>query len=272
MLQNDLSIIHSKYDAIGEIETSPLTLTEVLDQIDDILIEKTKTFVKDLDNPIRVFLSGGIDTSTVFSYIQKYAKEYELVPYSHCDFDYFYLKNHSTLSKLWGYNQIHFWKNPCVLASGAPGDEFTVRSPVTANLMLLHYGTSIPELLSNDKFKNCLHLDYFKKSDYQIMWQNQQKNYSHMSLRDTIYQCCEHNINDWQHWHLGNTLTWTPLRDLRIFKLIARLSVEDLKEQIMNSVVQIELIKRNDPNLLNYLSDQKNSKNSLANLTRLYCK
>lgn len=272
MLNNDLSIIHSKYDAIGSIDDSELSFDSVIRQIDQILDQKTQEFIAENKLPIRVFLSGGIDTSLVYSYIQKHTNDYKLVPYSHCDFDYFYLKNHNILSKFWGYTQIHHWKDSCVLASGAPGDEFTVRSPTTANLLLLHYGLSIPKLLKTDEYKDCLHSEYYNKSSYNKLWKEQEQNYLNTSLKNTIDKCCHYNINDWQHWHLGNTLTWTPLRDLRIFKLIARLPVDNLKQQIMNSVIQRTLIDKNNPEILNYLSTKKNSVNYLENLTNLYCK
>ena len=272
MLNNDLSMIHSKYDAIGSIDDSELSFDSVITQIDQILDQKTQEFIAGNKLPIRVFLSGGIDTSLVYSYIQKHTNDYKLVPYSHCDFDYFYLKNHNILSKLWGYTQIHHWKDSCVLASGTPGDEFTARSPTTANLLLLHYGLSIHKLLKTDEYKDCLHSEYYNKSSYYKLWNEQEQNYLNTSLKNTIYKCCHYNINDWQHWHFGNTLTWTPLRDLRIFKLIARLPVDNLKQQIMNSVIQRTLIDKNNPEILNYLSTKKNSVNYLENLTNLYCK
>jgi hypothetical protein len=272
MLNNDFSIIHSKYDAIGPIDDSEISLESVVTQIDQILDQKTQEFIAYNKYPIRVFLSGGIDTALVYSYIQKHTDDYELIPYSHCDFDYFYLKNHKTLSELWGYTQIHHWKDPCVLASGAPGDEFTARSPTTANLLLLHHGLSIPKLLNTSEYKDCLHSEYYDNLDYHKLWAEQEQGYSHKSLKDTIYECCHYNINDWQHWHFGNTLTWTPLRDLRIFKLIARLPIDDLKQQIMDSVIQRRLIGKNDLEILNYLSNKKNSANYFENLTRLYCK
>ena len=56
-------------------------------------------------------------------------------------------------------------------------------------------------------------------------------------------------------------------KQLEIFKLIACLRLDDLKEQIMNSVVQKELIKRNNPEILNYLSTRKNDLNYMENLT-----
>ena len=269
MLTNDLSLVHAKIDVIGHVEESTLSFEQVVEQVDDILNTKIENFLKNLKLPLRVFLSGGIDTGLVFAYIDKHTKNYELVLNSHIDYDYFYLKNHGFLSSFWGYNQIHHWQEPCVLASGAPGDEFTARSPTTANLLLLHYGTSIPKLLKDPAYADCLHYLYFDKQKYLDYWEQQAKEYTPGSLAEVIKTCCNYNANDWQHWHLGNTLTWTPLRDLEIFKLFARLEPTALKNQIMNSAVQKELIRRNNPRVLNYLSTQKNSKNHMENLTGL---
>jgi hypothetical protein len=269
MLKNDLELIHSKFDVIGEIIDTKLTLDQVVDQVDALLIHKTKSFLSQLSNPIRVFLSGGIDTALIFSYIQKHTDNYEIILNSHIDYDYFYLKNHTHLKQLWGYNQIHHWNKDCVLSSGAPGDEFTARSPVTANLLLLHHGTSVPDLLNDAEFRHCLHYSYYNQQKYLDIWHETQKTYQHLSLAETIDLCCNYITNDWQHWHLGRTLTWTPLRDLEMFKLFARLEFSDLKQQVMNSVVQKKLIERNNPKILNYLSPQKNSNNYMKNLTNL---
>jgi hypothetical protein len=265
-LANDFSLKRSYYDAVGKIVDTHHSFETVVNTVDEILSTKTKEFLSHREIPLRVFLSGGIDTALVFSYIQKYSDGYEIILNSHIDFDYFYLKNHGDLTKLWAYNQIHHWLDACYLASGAPGDEYTVRSPTTANLLLQSYGTSIPDLLKDQAFADCLHYCYFNQPKYFDLW-NSQTNTS--SFVDTMKLCCDYNLNDWQHWHLGRTLTWTPLRDLEIFKLIASLPIEDLKQQIMNSKVQLELIKRNNPKILEYLSSQKNSNNAMENLTGL---
>lgn len=267
-LNNDLSLTRNWFDPIGPIDETILTLDQVVEQVDRLLSAKVEKFLSQQTMPVKVFLSGGIDTALVFSYVQKYAN-YELVLNSHVDYDYFYLKNHGTLEQFWGYQQIHHWTKPCILASGAPGDEFTARSPTTANLLLMHYGTNIPRLLADSKYDACLHQGYFSKPQYLDLWYQQQAEYVHTSLANTIKKCLNINLNDWQHWHLGQTLTWTPLRDVELFKLFARLKLSDLKEQVMNSVVQKRLIEKNNPKILDYLSTQKNSVNYLENLTAL---
>jgi hypothetical protein len=268
MLTHDLQLVESKFDLLGTVESSTLSFDQVVDVIDAILTNKVKQFAKNNTLPLRSFLSGGIDTGLLYSYLVKHQIDNTLIDYSHIDFDYFYLKNHQTLSKFWGYNQIHHWKEPCVLLTGAPGDEFTVRSPTTANMMLRYHGTSITQLLTDSKYQDCLHRSYFLDPEYSELWEQQQQ-LTFNGLDHAMRECLNLIVNDYQHWHLGNTITWTPLRDMEIFKLIARLGKNDLMDQIMNSSVQKELISRNDSALLACLSTQKNSGNYMENLTNI---
>ena len=268
MLTHDLQLIESKFDLLGTVESSTLYFDQVVDAIDVILTNKVKQFAKNNVLPLRSFLSGGIDTGLLYSYLVKHQIDNTLIDYSHIDFDYFYLKNHQMLSKFWGYNQIHHWREPCVLLTGAPGDEFTVRSPTTANMMLRYHGSSVSQLLFDPKYFTCLHRSYFLDPEYSDLWEKQQQLTFH-SLEHAMRQCLNLIVNDYQHWHLGNTITWTPLRDMEIFKLIARLEKNDLMDQIMNSTVQKELIARNDYALLSCLSTQKNSGNYMENLTNI---
>jgi hypothetical protein len=74
--------------------------------------------------------------------------------------------------------------------------------------------------------------------------------------------------NDFQHWHLGNTLTWTPLRDPEIFKTVLSLDQESTLQQVMDGAITKALIKRNDPQLINALGKQKNRLNQKGLLKR----
>ena len=56
------------------------------------------------------------------------------------------------------------------------------------------------------------------------------------------------------------------MRDLEIFKILLRLSINDALGQIMNSAVSCKLIEQNKPGLIGLISDQKNSGNYMKNL------
>ena len=266
MLDNNMSLLHNKFDPIGNIETGLLDIDSVTDQVDMLVDAKIKKFLSNQTTPIKIFLSGGIDSAFVFSYIQKHTDNYEIVAESHVEYDYFYLKNHGFLKQFWGYSQIHHWKQPSILASGAPGDEFSCRNPITVDFLLRYHGTSFVETMEDPKFKgNSLNYDFFKKNYLEKL----SNTTLYTKLDQAIFKGCDYNVNDWQHWHLGNTITYTPLRDIEMFKLYARLDADSLKEQLMNSAVQVRLIGKNNPKLLDILSPSKNGMNYMQNLTNL---
>jgi len=268
-IHNDLVINETKFDIIGSIDTEFISVEEAVKEIDLILAEKTRSFLSHNKLPVKVFLSGGVDSLLVYSYLQRFTDQYELIKAQHFDYDEFWLKNSNTIEKFWGYKQLHHWHEPCVLTSGAPGDEFMLRSPVTVDLFLKWQGYSMMELLQQDTWKNCLHYTYFNLSKHTKIFQAQTP-LSEWTRHDMIWNLSNILINDWQHWHIGNTLTWTPLRDLRIINLLLRLPVQEALGQIMNSDISRAVIEHNCPGLSKCISDQKNSGNAMANLVNFY--
>jgi hypothetical protein len=166
-VNDDLSITERKYDVIGPCDSSPLSFNSVVELVDDILSKKILSLANNTSHPLKIFLSGGVDTMSLYSYVKKFDIPHEFVTYLHTDLDYFYLKNHTTIKKFWCYNQIHHWNAPCTLISGAYGDEFTARGPSTINLIAKYYGSSIPLLM--EEFPNALHSSFFKRYNYWIL-------------------------------------------------------------------------------------------------------
>lgn len=260
----DLVVTLQNFNVIGTLELAPLTEDQVLDQIDKILLDRTRNFIKYNTLPIRSFLTGGVDSLLVYSYLKQAGAEAEVIDYLHIDYDHFWKCNSHHLKKFWAYSQIHHWLEPTVLASGAPGDEFMLRSPVTANMYLASRGTSIPELLKTHP--NCLHYEYFQLPKHQKIFESTPVT---TNIRWLAYEICNTLVNDWQHWHIGNTLTWTLLRDLEVLKLMLRLPTESAVAQIMDSAISKKLIEKNLPGATEWISDQKNTGASRKNLTRL---
>jgi hypothetical protein len=266
LIDQEFNITETKFDLIGKIDTSPLSVDQVLTQVNQILDQRTQEFLSHNQLPIHAFLSGGVDSLLVYSYLQKFTDQYQLVKCQHVDYDRFWLLNSDTMKEqFWGYSQIHHWTQPCVLTSGAPGDEYTLRSPTTVDLWLKFHKQSMVELLEQPQWQTCLHHVYFKRSkNFEIF--KQQTLDSNWNKSDLHWNLCNIVANDWQHWHIGHTLTWTPLKDLEIFKLFLRLPADQALGQIMNSDISIQLIENNKPGLSKLISNQKNSNNQMSNL------
>ena len=266
----NLSYIEDKFDSIGNFDFAPLTHQEGVQMIDDILTAKTKSFLEHNTLPIKAFMSGGVDSALTYSYLTKYTSDYTNVVGNYMEWDEFWMKNSGTLQKNWAYKQIHHWTDDCVLTTGSPGDEFMMRSPNTANMYLVTHGTSIPQL--NVSEEN-LHYSYYRQAKHLAIFEKHEqdrKDIAVLSESGRNYAICNIILNDWQHWHLGKTLTWTPLRDLGIMKILLRMPLTSVKSQIMDSSISKELMERNYPGISSVISDQKNTGNALKNLYKFY--
>ena len=257
-VNNQLELVETKFDLVGSVDVCERSLAQTVDLVDHMLTNKIQAFAGYNDLPLRVFVSGGVDTMLLYAYVRSLGIPHQLVDYQHTDLDLFYVRNQHRLEQFWGYRQIHHWRESCVLASGAPGDEFTMRNPVIANLILSCYKTDVLSLLADRP--DCMHRDFFTSGKYvQALKHSEQ----FTDINSAVAAAINRNVNDHQHWHLGNTLTWTPFRDRDIFVAIAGLPLEDLVDQVLDSVIQRRLIHRHAPELLPCLSRQKNSSNSL---------
>jgi hypothetical protein len=249
-----------KFDVIGEIDTSIMSWADALDTVDSILLDRTRCFVKHNTAPVRVHLSGGVDSLLVYSYFRRLNAPVELIKCQHMDYDRFWLMNFSTVQKnYWAYRQLHHWTDACVLTSGAPGDEFMLRSPTTIQRYARANDIDILAVLQSS---DCLHSEYFRR--YLDVFATQEEPIAdHGQL---IHSICNTIVNDWQHWHLGHTLTYTPLRDLAITKTMLRLDKQAVSRQMFDSEFSVALINRTEPDLSRLISAKKNTGNYMSNL------
>lgn len=257
-IDSDWNIQDAQFDIVGATDLSSGTV----DGLDQYLTHKIATYFAHHNTPVKVFLTGGLDTMLIYSYIKKLDAPHVMVDCLHVDFDEFYVRNSADIEAHPFYRQLHHWKTSSVLSSGTPGDEFLLRSPTTAGLYLLNHGVSMLQVLQDHP--DCYHHHYFT-SDKNLSFFRQQEQEFEASA-DLIWTICNILANDWQHWHLGNTITWTPLRDLEIAKRILSLPFDLVKSQILHGEISRRLIERNCPGLTQQLGHQKNAGNSWRGL------
>lgn len=273
IVSQSLNITETKKDLIGSFDTATLQTNALIDWIYDRLLEKTREFVSNNRLPIKVFLSGGVDSMLVYSFIKQATDDYELLFCNHIDYDHFWCNNHHRLqSQFWGYKQIHHYTKPCVLASGAPGDEFMFRNPEMSYWWLKYNKINLFDVLENDSLYS--QSEYFKKKISKEKLDNQFETYGFEDMNQIEFNTflCNMVLNDAQHWHIGNTITFTPLRDLEMFKKFLLLSPEDAIRQIVGSEISLKMIEHNDSDLLEYLSNEKNTGNVRSNIYKLISK
>jgi hypothetical protein len=260
----DLTVTENKFDVIGDIDDTTIDFQQAQDQVHDILTRKTRQFLSHNVLPLKVFLSGGVDTMLVYSYLRDANAEFELLDYTHFDHDYFWRSNSDKINQYWSYQQSHHWRDSCVLTSGALGDAFMLRHPINGDFYLRHQGTTINESVRSEHMQ----YDFIKLQQHQTGLKNQPALLP--SKKELYHYLCDMMLNDWQHWHLGNTLHWTPLRDLDIAKIIMRLPLNHAINQMVNCEFSLGLIERNIPGGASLVSVKKDSGPTFKNLNGLF--
>ena len=224
---------------------------QVIDLIAESLHSQFKEFVNKNTLPIKIFLSGGIDSLLMWAYLDHYTKDYEIVDYEYLKYTPFWIKSGKHLkSKYWAYKQIHLWDKPCVLVTGGCGDEYMLRGPYTNSKLLKSMGYNI--------------LNEVQSSHYMYNYLNKPKNVESInkSIKDIPQDCFTYCLNclanDHQHWHIEETLTFTPIKNLDILRLVMQSSPELILAQAIDASISKQLVQRLDSDKLAYLQKYKN--------------
>lgn len=236
-----------------------MTDEQLFEHLYKYLDGKIKSF--DPKGTIDVFPTGGVDTMLIMSFILKHKKKYRIVDAEYKAQDYFVCHNRSKLGKFWAYRNIIYWREPHVLMTGGNGDEMMLRNPADAYLIGLKHNEDIRETLKTGNF---YHSKYFQKSKH-----NQYYDSVDTTVTDYKTYILRRNYFDYQFWHLGNTLTWAPLNDLTICNIMLNFSYDTLRGQLLDASISKQIIERNNPKLMKYVSSSKNE-NGYKQLYRIF--
>lgn len=244
-------------DIIGDVDLSPIGYRDAVDQV----LERIKTkFYRLTNDPVskKIFVSGGVDTLGLYSILTKMNLEHELVDYEFFQYDSFCNQFIEDIRQQhWAYQQIHHWHHDCYLISGACGDEYLFRGPATMALWMAWHDIDFMRLL--DQYQ-CYHNRYFRMEKnarlfQQAYQQRAQLHHKYATANELARHLIDMNLNDHQHWHLGLTLTWTPYKDIELFKLLLRVPISDMMQHFLDASINREIIGQRFSSLI---STQKN--------------
>jgi hypothetical protein len=259
-----LSLKLHKIDPLGDIthiKPNSKTITQVVNETKSILTETCIDFFTQYKN-VNLFVTGGIDTMLLQSIIDSSGLHCNTIDREHFEYDLFTNKNIEQLQELhWAYKQIHHWRGPNILMTGGCGDEFMMRGPNMVGLYCAWHNIDILDILRLTK--NQYHSVYYLKDKnvrvFDDLWKNRWEWQDRLpTYKDLVEYILNYNANDHQHWHLGNTLTFTPFKNIDLTKLLLQLSPEQLTTQFTDANVNKQIIYNLSPNRLKEVSEFKN--------------
>jgi hypothetical protein len=139
------------------------------------------------------------------------------------------------------------------------GDEIMLRNPDHIDILAKTKGTTAKELVKPDDYM----YKYLMKSNYELSSQ-----YSRSS------EAVAHSIikmwlsSDFQMWHLDEHIHYSPYFDIRIYKVMRKLSVDDIIRHGLTACIQRKIIDLVNPKFNLLLSDQKNTEFNFVNYSK----
>lgn len=252
-------------EKISIIPNDPLrsqSFEEACLAIENDLLTKTQHLFDDFEEwPKKLFVTGGIDTLLLLGLCSKQNKQAELLDHEFFQYDYFCNRNISEIRKKhWAYNQLHHWTHDTILLTGSQGDEFLFRGPNIAALWCAWHDIDLAKLLINSRG---YHAKYFLKEKNLKLFTDAYRNKEQIrelmpTKQELINKILDINANDFQHWHLGKTITWTPYADLMLTKTILSMNEEDVISQILDAKVNKKILSSLNHKFLSMLSNFKN--------------
>lgn len=241
------------------ISPDTLTVEQAVVKITTLLLDSAKTFFAANQPQLKLFLSGGVDTLLIKAIMDRCQYPYQQLTDFHYESDDFVETNHLILNCYWAYKQLHHWAEPSWLATGACGDEYFLRGPNCIALITAWHDIDFFKLLS--QHPEAYHYKHFNRYTelWKDTWQQRNKIKDQYPLQQDLYQqVLNILLNDHQHWHLGNTLTWTPFKNIEIAKILLCCNIDDLIQQFTDAGITKHIINHLNPNLLQGLSKFKN--------------
>ena len=244
---NQDSVEVTKQDVIGNCNLSSLTAEAATDQLTKILVGHVRHLFDCTPGRMKShFQSGGLDNAMIRACLVKLRCDFTALDYEHFEYDWFTNQVKDILrDNYWAYRQIHHWRDPVILLTGSCGDEYLMRGPTTIAIYCAWHDIDLVDRLQRSQG---YHVKYFlrdkNRSIIQKYWQDrsviQRQCADYSSL---VRHICDINANDHQHWHLGNTFTWSPFHDLNLTKLMLSLDPDVLLDHFVDATVTKQVLR-----------------------------
>lgn len=254
----DGRIVWTPWDLDLSVPDTHITISAAQEKICARLDQETADLG---DQPVKLYCTGGLDTALIRALLTAHDKNFEQISYEHFEVTPFVRHNRPALEHYWSYGpqQLHHWSQPTWLATGGCGDEYFLRGPAVIAMLTAWYDINFGELLEHNPA--CYHYHHFQR--YRELWQRtwqqrHQLRQQYPTRAELNLQVMDNLANDHQHWHLEHTVTWTPLKNIEIARILLQLSIQDLVPQFLSGQITRDIIAHYDSDVLPAVSAYKN--------------
>ena len=240
------------------------TFKECFDLLYDAVIENVGTFASTNKRKVMMPKQGGIDTLTCRSVFDYLNVDYEVfdLPYSAPSMS---KVSNALAENHWGFKQINEY-NDSVVVTGFYGDEWVLRNPYYAHVVLSSRGVSITDTFDN--IDKCYMKEYFEHyrnkcsaqsvlSTGKLMVDGYTEEQIEILRTESTEKLIVQICNDFQIWHVNQTYFFSPLKHISLLTLLSA-DTETLLGQVTDAKLSKAIIEKCNPKLLDLIDPLKN--------------
>lgn len=252
-------------------QSNKISLDRASILINEVLTENIINFFKynSIDR-LQVLFSGGLDTLTVWSIVDKLGYDYDLHIHTPTYNDIFGVKQEyqSDLidlcrKKLWGYRITSCFNDENYYLTGFYSERMQLREVTQGHTIANYKNKKLYEMPSRNDY--CYY--FLQRSKNKINTEPV------FTTENEVIDWCNRSIfYDYQMWHIDHNYHFSPFYDLRITEIANQLSMEDIVNNAFDAILQKNIVRYNRPDFLSILANYKNEKNVWENYNKNFNK
>ena len=258
-LYSDNKFLNATANLIEDINSMEVVVNHII----SILIETCVGYHTYNTDTLNIWCTGGLDSVLLLAVCERANIPYNLyVDKSHSSISAEY---NSTLTKhiiaeFANYAFMSRFTDKTVLGTGYGGDSTFCRHPEQIKILTNSLGLSVRDVVKPNHYI----YPFLKRLSFDDTV-NKMLTYE---TEEEIKKRILYGITQWfTVWHLDNTITFNPLMDIDLAKIVLTLPIQELIDASLDGLIQKEAIKKCKPELMCLLDTQKNTALSGKNLS-----
>lgn len=214
----------------------------IVNMICNYLVDTVQQFSTEL--PVYIANSSGVDTLMIRS-----AFDYCGITYKTVD------HNTKKLQSLgWGYGQLYVSDRSHLQVTGFCGDELLLRNPLYCQWLLDPHNINLADEFDQFEYS---YMKGFFNANYKKKIKN--RNNKFVTVKSAFEHVANVAMNDYQMWHIDNTITFTPLRNKNTAIECLYADVDCILDQVIHAGISKQIIQRLNAKNLKLISKHKNN-------------
>ena len=237
--------------------SNSLTVLEAVDQVNEILTNKFLNFYDQTKSKINLIVNGGLDSITIASYLYKLKIPCNISFNNYQEFSPFMMHNYDLIGDTYTNFKVHLTKDSVNHVAVGDWGDLAFGKDFCYSAFFKYQKIDPYKIINTDHYMYYFYHSTKNQTYYNTLDDDFEK-YSLKKIRFKMLKDVLHSNNKSSVFHIDSNVYFVPFADIEIPKIIIELNAKDFIENLLDSSIQKELIKKNAPWMIDAVSKHKN--------------